>query len=160
MPDSIDADFERHHKAILQNIAGVIDDDTADDEAKKLTKLALSSGDQLMLACLFARFDDYLNAGRVPPNAMLVGISEAFSKFRSGMTMDEAFGLKKQGRGKPASYLRREIARTHAAAVAALIGRDETLEVACEMVAENKSVGHGFSESQIKRNYLKYKKTN
>lgn len=157
---SSDDDFNRNLRIVMGAVDGLVDAKTAETAAHELTQAALQSGDRIKLAFLLGRFEDYVSKGVTPPLAMLTGISEAFTRFRSGkLTMDEAFGLRNKKRGKPACYVRREIARTHAVLVKFLMSEGATLEVAIEQVAGNSAVGHQLSESQIKRNYLAYKKS-
>ena len=149
-----DPAFDRAQNIILQDLATPLDDETVDDSAGTLARTAIQCGDRVNLAFLLARFEDYVNAGRTAPAPILRAIAHAFREFRGGVSMDDAFGLKQASRGRQSTWAAREWARTNAGLVSHYVAKGETLEVAVERVSEFRKQ----SESQIKRDYLHYRR--
>lgn len=126
--------------------------------ATRMIKIATQKGDRLMWSFIFARIAEFIDRGDCPPMPLLKGVSEAFTRFRGGLkSLDEAFGLKRATRGRPVTWSDRERARTRAEVVADFITRGDTLEVAIWRAASLSILGD-VSESQIKRDYLKYRR--
>lgn len=149
-----DAEFDRAHNIILQDLAAPLDAELVDGAASALARTAIQSGDRLKLAFLLARFEDYVNEARAVPAPILRAIAAAFRKFRGGVSMDDAFALKQGHRGRKATWATREWARTNAALVSHYVAKGETLEVAVERA----SAFRKQSESQVKRDYLHYRR--
>ncbi|WP_454438361.1 hypothetical protein [Thauera mechernichensis] len=149
-----DAEFGQALAIIMQDLSTPLAPQVVEAAAKALSRLAVSSGDRLKLSCFLARFDDYLQAGRAAPLPIQQAIRQAFMRFRSGTSMDDAFGLKADRRGRKPSWGVREWARTNANLVAFWVSKGSTLEVAVERVAEFREQ----SEGQIKRDYLRYRR--
>lgn len=125
-----------------------------DAAATRMIEIAMLKGDRLMWSFIFARLAEFIDRGQCPPLPLLVGISEAFTRFRGGIqSLDEAFGLKRAGRGRPVTWSDRERARTRADVVAAFVARGDTVEVAIENAARLERGPRAVGESQIKRDY-------
>lgn len=151
-----DDEFQAAHVVILHH-----DQQSAErvlDAATRMIEIATQKGDRLMWSCIFARMAEFIERGECPPMPLLKGVSEAFTRFRGGhKSLDEAFGLKRATRGRPVTWSDRERARTRAEVVANFMARGETLEVAIWRAASLRVLGD-VSESQIKRDYLKYRR--
>lgn len=148
-----------------------------DDWARVMADYASTHQDRDAWKFVFAVFDWFLQENKPPPWPILRAINEAFCRFRSGLTLDDAF-LGKRGRGAPKkSITEREWARTNASLVASFYadekkrrtkedrkrGDESALEAAVDRtrkfrMAPNGKPGRGNSCAQIKRDYLQYKR--
>lgn len=157
-PADLDAEFDRWHKVILQADVTAAPRDEVEHASARMVEIAWQTGDRGMWAFIFARAHDFIRNGVAPPMGFLRGINDAFTRFRGGVkSLDDAFGLNRSSRGKPVRWHDREIARTRASVVAHFVESGDSLEIALEKAAALKSLG-GVSESQMKRDYLKYRR--
>lgn len=152
--ESIDAEFDACHKIVL---ACVGNDSPITDEieeaADRLFDIAIQLGDPLMLAFCLARFSDFVRQKRAPPWVMLEQINDAFLRYRSSEadTLDAAFGLKQNERGRPSRFYDRFVARTHCRVIeyfSQSMGVGKATEKAEEL----------FEEADLRRTYLKYRR--
>lgn len=149
-----DDEFLRAHDVIARDLKTPLDSRTVEDAALSLARLALHSGDRIMLSFFLARLDDYGRAGRPAPLLMQQAVTQAFERFQRGASMDEAFGLKQERRGRKSDLRKRLWARFNAAHVSAELDKGASLEIAIENVSKFRR----RSESQIKRDYLRYRR--
>ncbi|GEM_PF-2617816 len=142
-----------------------------------MVSYAVENNDRIAWGVIFARVDDFVTAGKVPPMAFLKAINDAFTNFRStaGKSLDDAF-FGKRGRGQPkASCVDYLWAKGNADPVAHFLARQgqsnsglrgdfSPLDAAIRATIEFRKDGHGgkvprgHSRSQILRQYTEFKK--
>lgn len=165
--DDVDKAFFKAHGILLSGVGDL------ESAAVTVTEYALKSGDRGALAFFLARFADFVDAGKIPPMPMLKGLRDVFNMFRGGASMDDAFALSGDGKGRPKNQmLKREWARTNAMLVAHYWdnGAGGSLEDAIKKVVAlraaliRRATGYdelsapGCSTSNIKRDYLKFRR--
>lgn len=151
----------------------------ADPEAcaNIMVSFARETCDRIAWMFIFARFDDFVTAGKVPPFAFIELFNAAFNNFRSAgcKSLDDAF-FGKRGRGQPklscTDYL---YAKTNASLVVKFLAcqnRNTTkrrgdiapLDAAIQATIEFRKSGNGgkvprgCSAAHILRQYLNFKK--
>ncbi len=129
--DELDDDqFFAAHWILCQALEKDIPQKDIDDAACIVIDFCEESGDRLAWSLLFARFEDFLRAGKTPPAPILCGLADVFKKFRTGnSSMDVAFGLKEKGIGggrrkAEMDLLKRERSRTDAGLVDYFLSKD------------------------------------
>jgi hypothetical protein len=135
----IDEEFENAHHEVLACVCNPKSAITpsVEDASDLMFDIAIQLGDKTMLAFCFGRFNDFITQGRPPPRAMLEHINDAFTRFRSGVPIDAAFGLKHSKRKRPPSWKKRLEDRTAASVIAHFVikkgsetaGREEAEDV-------------------------------
>lgn len=152
-----DQEFDDAHKQVLVCSADPTAPitDAVELAADRMFDIAIQLGDQLMLAFCFARFDDFMRQGRTPPRTMLEHVNEAGRRFRSGdKSLDAAFGLKHPRRGRPPSWLGRQIGRTVACVIASYLHDG----IATNETDATARAEEFFRRSDLRRTWRKYRK--
>lgn len=147
-----DAEFNAAFRVLNGTLAA--DKKTKDQAAKIVACQATRSGDRLKISLFLAYFSECVENKQPVPHEFLSELSRVFDVFRAGLGMDDAFGISKKTRGRPKSYATREWARTNANIVTHFVNAGDSLEIAIEKTTQLR----GGSESQIKRDYLKFRK--
>lgn len=130
----------------------------AEAAAQDMIGIALDHGDHLMWAMIFRLFDAYVSKGRQPPLELLKGLNCGFKSWKPGRcSLDQAFELDYPKKGKPATMTHRMLRQLRADEVQHHRDAGMTLEVAIEKVCDESVFGQ-VSESQIKRDYLRYRR--
>jgi hypothetical protein len=144
-----DKEFDSAHNTVMAFINSGRAEITpeVEDAADLMFDIAIQLGDALMLACCLARFDDFVRARRTPPWSMLEHINDAFTRYRGSgaATLNAAFGLQKEGKGRPPSWKVRLTNRTAASFIA--------YEIMTNGLSETKAIEK--AEERLKRGDLR-----
>ncbi|MDP1557843.1 MAG: hypothetical protein Q8K59_11090 [Nitrosomonas sp.] len=128
-----------------------------DSDIRAFTEYALQSGDRVALSSFIARFNEF----ETPPAIMVKAVGSVLEKYRCDIvSMDEAFNLRRDRKGRPDSLLNREWAKTDASMVARWRSKGLSLEEATWKTTQFRNVhGEVTSETTVRRNYRKYRVT-
>lgn len=127
--------------------------DEIEDAADRMFDIAIQLGDPLMLTYCLIAYGDFVAQHRAPPWSMLEHVKDAFRRCRLGgsVSMDSAFGLKQNEKGRPSRFYDRFIARTHSRVIeyfSQSMGVGKATEKAEEL----------FEEADLRRTYSKYRR--
>lgn len=105
----LDSEFLELWEVVCRRAKGesIYPDLPIDGKADRMFDIAFQLGDRDMMKFCFAAFGLFVEQGVTPPPSMMGHISDAFGRFQTLNSLDDAFGLKTGRRGHPKRLMSR-----------------------------------------------------